>query len=169
MQSSSNPAPIGEFIEYNPATGLLHWKRDRSNVKAGSRAGNPIGNRGYVAFHFNGRKHYAHRVAWLLARGPIPAGCDIDHINGDRSDNRIDNLRLATRGQNLCNGRARGKASRFKGVSYHAQRGRWRAFVNARHLGLFDNEEDAARAADRGALEQYGEFARLNFPEEASA
>lgn len=96
-------------------------------------------------------------------------GLDVDHKNGNGLDNRRENLRLATTSQNIANAPKRRGAytSRFKGVTRHSQ-GRWQALVTKdyqRHyLGLFDSEEDAARAYDEKARQLHGEFAWLNFP-----
>lgn len=107
---------------------------------------------------------------------PSPKGMVTDHINGDPLDNRRENLRVATRGGNVRNSRHRVNAvSNYKGVCYVRARGKiyyrascWGAGVpqNKKHLGHFPTEEAAARAYDRRAWELFGEFARLNFPDE---
>lgn len=93
----------------------------------------------------------------------------VDHINGDGLDNRRCNLRLCTIGQNNAARRTAG-ASGLRGVEKVGTR--WRAYIghNRRnlHLGSFASSEAAARAYDAAALEAYGEFARLNFPDEAA-
>lgn len=97
-----------------------------------------------------------------------PAGVEVDHIDGDTFNNSKSNLRLCDHQRNLWNQRAR-KGSGYRGV-YHHNDGRWRASITVHgkkfHLGSFKNAEDAARAYDRAAEARYGEFARLNFPEE---
>lgn len=102
-----------------------------------------------------------------------PADMDIDHINGNRMDNRRCNLRICTRSENLRNAKKHKThaeaSSKFKGVCWHKQRRRWYARYRKDgkqfHIGLFDNEEDAARAYDAAAKTAFGAFARLNFPD----
>lgn len=93
----------------------------------------------------------------------------VDHRNGDGLDNQDHNLRVATKAQNMGNQQPRrGTASRFKGVTWHNQQGKWRARIKIdgrfRHLGCFSVEEDAACAYDAAALAAWGEYARPNFP-----
>ena len=98
-------------------------------------------------------------------------GLHVDHANGDGLDNRRSNLRLATRFENLRNQRKqKNRSSKFKGVTWHAARGKWRAQIDTKglprsegHLGYFMSEEAAAVAYDAAAIRIFGEFARLNF------
>lgn len=101
---------------------------------------------------------------------PIPKGYDVDHRDGDRLNNTRGNLRLATRSQNLMNRIGnRESTSQYKGVFWLTRNKKWQAQIRVgeknRYIGLFENEEDAARAYDRVAKEAFGEFARLNFPD----
>lgn len=95
---------------------------------------------------------------------------EVDHINGNGLDNRRSNLRIATRQQNSANrvkGNFENATSAFKGIYKRGEK-RWVAQITInnenRHIGSFDNEENAARAYDAAALEAFGEFAKLNFP-----
>lgn len=111
---------------------------------------------------------YLHRLI-------IGAGTDeqVDHKNGDGLDNRLLNLRVATKSENGANrpkdtNRHRAAfTSTFKGVYWDKKRETWVAIIHdkkSRYLGRFDNEESAARAYDVAALEVWGDFARLNLP-----
>lgn len=93
-----------------------------------------------------------------------PAGLEVDHINGDKLDNRRANLRLCTRSQNTANRPGlKGASSRYKGVMFQERTGLWVATINNTYLGSFEREDDAAKAYDAAALDRYGEFARLGF------
>lgn len=110
---------------------------------------------------------YMHRL--LMG---FPEGMEIDHRNGNKLDNRKENLRVATHQQNLFNRSAqKNNVGGDKGIHLTKSTGRWRAqlkFGKRRiHVGYFDSPEEAARAYDRVAIEKFGEFAYLNFPEEA--
>lgn len=96
-----------------------------------------------------------------------PKGLEVDHINGNRLDNRRSNLRLATSSQNKCNrGARKDNTSGYKGVSWHSQRNKWNARIKAGakylHLGLFENIKDAARAYNEASRKFHGEFAYIN-------
>ncbi len=94
----------------------------------------------------------------------------IDHANGNRLDNRRCNLRVCTNSQNQANRAAMPHCSRFKGVTIEARTGKFcsQIWCNGKRywLGTFTNETQAARAYDRAALKHFGEFARLNFPQD---
>lgn len=97
-------------------------------------------------------------------------GKNVDHRNRDTLDNRRQNIRVATVGQNRSNSTKKlwrgGKSSEYKGVSWHKHKGKWRAIIVKdklqRELGYFDSETDAAQAYNRAAIELHGEFARIN-------
>lgn len=104
---------------------------------------------------------YAHREIINAEKG-----MDVDHINGDRTDNRKSNLRLCTRSQNLQNMGSKPGTSSYKGVSWAKDRQKWRVSLRVNNkninVGDFENEEEAALAYNVAASRAYGEYARLN-------
>lgn len=105
-----------------------------------------------------------HRMILSVKNGMI-----VDHINGDSLDNRKSNLRVCRHANNMRNRKpVKGSSSRFIGVHFHIPRKKWVASLSTGnkyyYLGIFKNEEDAARARDIKATEMFGEFAYLNFP-----
>jgi hypothetical protein len=109
---------------------------------------------------------YLHRFVLWLAGVPFDAE-QVDHINNDRLDNRLGNLRLVTRSQNQCN-RPLVRNRKYRGVTLDKGRGKYAAVIRRQnkqiHLGRFDNEIDAAKAYDRAAIAHGGVY-RLNFEE----
>lgn len=107
---------------------------------------------GYVRIHINGKAEYVHRVIWEHVNGPIPKGMHVDHINGNKSDNRITNLRLVSPSQNAQNryGAAKGTLSNVKGVGWNKRSGKWVAQIKGPFgrykLGMFDSIDEASAA-----------------------
>lgn len=158
-----SPEVLKSFLSYDPATGVFTRIRAADGRHA-AKVGKPCGSinkvNGYVEIHVGGSKHYGHRLAWIYEKGPIPVGMRPDHENRIRSDNRIDNLRLATHAQNLRNCNLRiDNTSGVKGVHYDRMRGKWAAAVGKVKLGRFDTLLDAAAARISAARQAFGEFA----------
>lgn len=114
----------------------------------------------------NNRKESAPRMHRLIV-GDVDKSLHIDHINGDKLDNRKDNLRVTTPSQNAMNrGSQSNNSSGYKGVIYDKARGKWRAEIcfrgNRKHLGRFETAELAALAYNEAAIKYHGEFAYLN-------
>lgn len=144
---------LQKILWYCPETGNFNWKHKRGKFPAGSNAGsNPKHNRGYVKININGVLYYAHRLAWLYLHGEIPQS-DIDHINGDRSDNRANNLRIASRSENMQNTVKHADSTNPRiGVYYNKRAKKWIAkicvFGKQHNLGYFKDIESAGAAYD---------------------
>lgn len=129
-----------------------------------------LDNAGYAkrGWGENGRI-YIERMHRLIMGAPPFEGAQVDHINGDRLDNRRINLRWATRRQNLGNSRRpSNNTSGYKGVSWDEARGMWRADITTsigrrKFLGYFGTPEKAASAYDGAAIDCFGEFAKTNY------
>lgn len=149
-------------VLYDPDTGIFV----RTSPAGPSPAGAILGGKnsdGYIQFTIRGYFFYAHRAAWLLTRGYWPKY--VDHVNSDRSDNRLGNLREASQSQNSGNAR-RSKQNKTgrKGVYRHSTSGAFVAqiVVNRRaiYLGSFKNKDEAHAAYVDAANRLFGEFAR---------
>lgn len=143
--------------------GILRWRRCASmpkqwnSVWPGREAFTAIDGKGYRHGSIDGCYVRLHRVVWALAYGSWPAG-DLDHVNGDRLDNRLDNLREVCGSANQRNAKRRAdNTSGATGVSWYKPTGRWRATVCLQgrntHLGYFDNFEDALAARRKADVE----------------
>ena len=93
-----------ELFHYDPSSGRLIWKKVTSNrVKVGDDAGTPCKTTGYTNVVVDGHGYTVHRIAVLLSTGAYEKGVQVDHINHDRSDNRIENLRVTSHIENMQN------------------------------------------------------------------
>jgi hypothetical protein len=152
------------LLAYNKDTGIFYWIKSRGTKKAGSIAG-CITHDGYWTIRIN-RKHYlAHRLAFLMTYGYLPKY--IDHINNERSDNRLSNLREASKSENCRNRKKhKGCSSTFKGVCWVESQKSWRATIydNGKLIYIVQSksEIEAARAYDQLAIEKFGKFAKTN-------
>lgn len=152
---------IQDYLSYDPDTGIFMWVKPRKGIKANKVAGRKDRN-GYITICFNYKHYLAHRLAWYFMLRTWPTR-NVDHINGDKQDNRAENLRLSSVSENGANtSKQRRNTSGFKGVSYHKRDKRWRATLAGSHLGYFSTKELAAEAYNNAATKLYGEFARLN-------
>lgn len=156
-------ARLRELTVYDPETGVFSWRLRSGRTGGASKEGTPLSAvfnaNGYLRIGVDRRKYMAHRLAWLYMTGEWPpANLVVDHINGERDDNKWANLRLATRSQNRVN--SPGWATRVgphKGV-YPRNDGRWDAKITI-SLGVFDSADDARDAFTAASKRLYGEFA----------
>ena len=136
---------LKQLIYYDPETGDFTWKVNRGKAALGKLAGHICfkNTKQYRIIGVNGRIDRAHRLAWLYMTGSWPAD-EIDHINGDRSDNRIENLRVATPSENQHNQKS------VKGFYFHKRDKKFIARIKADgkqiHIGHYETEELAREA-----------------------
>lgn len=140
---------LREKLDYDPTTGVFLWRRTIGTSVAGKVAGH-VSNWGYIRIHVCRRKYYAHRLAWLHVHGAFPEK-QIDHIDGNKKNNAIGNLRLVTESINqLCNNKPRrNNTTGFIGVQTD-RGGRFTAQIKIDgkqiYLGCFGSAEDAYAA-----------------------
>ena len=161
---------VRAILSYEPETGQLRWKwRGDVSVSVNSRIiGRVAGSRnkiGYVEVGIGGKVYLAHRLIWLLMTGMVPR--TVDHKDGDPSNNRFENLRSCTQGENTMNRRRKGGRLLPKGVT-PVPCGKFRAAIRTRgratHIGHFETIEEASAAYNHEAIRLHGEFARTDAP-----
>ena len=174
-----------DILDYNPDTGGLTWKwrpqehfathrgwktylSRRLNTSAGWKTYRDDGSPKAISVKLTeGKSWKAHRIIWEMVNGPIPEGMLVDHKDRDPFNNRISNLRLATRSQNNSNcKRRKSNKSGYHGVTWCEDLMKWhpRLKVNGKVilLGYFDDVKDAAAAWEEGARIHLGEFRPFN-------
>lgn len=172
MARSPSLERVRQLLVYEPDTGVWFWLQ-----KPGGKPGKVYvaGRRdtgGYRQITIDGAVYQGHRLAFLWMTGAIP-DLEIDHIDGDRANDRWSNLRVVTHQQNSTNSRPKRAERKCKGAHFHKRDGYWFAAISIhgkqKWLGRFPSEEAAAAAYDKAAVELFGEFARPNFPTERAA
>lgn len=154
---------LREVIRYDPCSGELTWLVAMgSRGKAGRRAGR-INNQGYWIVNIDNIVLRAHRIAWALHYGKWPVSI-IDHRDRDRLNNKITNLRAASKQENMANSIVRKDSiNKIKGVTYAVHAKKWMARIHhdgkCRYLGYFDSKEEAGMAYMKEAAKIFGEFA----------
>jgi hypothetical protein len=164
-EASLSAQRLRELLHYEPKTGLFVWiyQHKKSARMLGKQAGSQD-NMGYLQIKIDGLQHKSHRLAWLYVYGSWPDK-QIDHINGDSQNNRIENLRQATASQNRANSKLnKDNKSRFKGAHLRVGNRKYQAMIKingrSRHLGIFTSPEDAHAAYCAAASKLFGKFAR---------
>ena len=151
---------LRELLHYDQETGIFTWKvRTAKCVKVGCVAGSPNGL-GYLQITVLSRRYKAHRLAWLYVYGSWPTD-QIDHINRNRTDNRISNLRDVSHKQNHQNkSKPSNNTSGHPGVYWHRWASKWLAQIKHNqkmiHLGCYDTIEEAIAARKAGELKYWG-------------
>jgi len=152
---------LKQFFEY--ADGKLYWKNDRGRgVKKGNRAGH-LQHTGYWIVQL-GKKHYReHRIIFMMHHGFLPK--EVDHIDGDKLNNNIENLRACSSSENSINKKldCRNKL-KIKNVSFYKQLQKYKVQLCVKgkdiHIGYFDDVNEAATAAHQAREKYFGSFAR---------
>ncbi len=155
---------LRELLRYDPTTGVFAWVADRGGAKAGTEAG-AINAKGYRYICIDYTLYAAHRLAWMFVHGDCVPSI-VDHKDGNPLNNRIENLRAATRSQNGQNRSAVGNnQSGHVGVYFiKGMKRPWQARLRVDgqqiYLGNFLTPEDAAAARREAAIQHHGEFVR---------
>ena len=141
---------LKEFLAYDELTGIFIWIVGRRGVKASGSVAGYLNNRGYIQITLRGKRYYAHRLAWFYKYGEFPKH-QIDHINHDKIDNRIINLREVSHQENHKNRPLhKNNSSGVVGVYWNKECNKWHATIKIdkklTHLGLFINKEDVVKA-----------------------
>jgi hypothetical protein len=147
---------LKENLFYDEHTGLFYWTTNRGRVKKGSIAGSKT-KHGYLQIRLLNKIYLAHRLAWLYVYQEMPSSL-IDHINRNKLDNRICNLRLATKSQNAQNAKTPStNKSGYKGVSWCNKEKKWRSCIKINQkfisLGYFSEVEKASNAYQQASRE----------------
>lgn len=138
---------LKELVSYDPDTGVFVWLKDNGkNAKQGSTAGR-INFYGYSVICIDGQTYLAHRLAWMYCFGNFPE-MNIDHLNGDRNDNRVSNLRDVSQDVNCQNHRKQnGDKPVMIGVSFDKATKKFKSQIMHKgknlHLGRFRTEAEA--------------------------
>ncbi len=153
---------VRSLLDYDQDTGVFRWKETVSPFAPAGAVAGYVREDGYRAISMGNRLYLAHRLAWLHITGEWPPD-QIDHIDGERDNNRFHNLRSATKALNSINQRVRSDSkSGLKGVQRHKNRWAARIVIDGKRkrIGLFDTPEAAHAAYLAEAVRNFGEFAR---------
>lgn len=162
---------LKQRLEYFPSTGAFIWRQNKKVSLVGADAGSAATN-GYIQIYVGARKYMAHRLAWFYSFGKWPSDM-VDHANGHRSDNRLSNLREATRSQNGYNRRRNtATSSGLKGAYRVTNSSLFQSSCVVGgvqyYLGCFSTAEEAAKAYDEFALIHHKQFFNASLNEGVS-
>jgi len=146
--------------------GMLFQRLRRAGVRINNPVGAPINSTGYRSFGFFGSSTLLHRAIFLYYKGFLPK--IVDHIDQDKTNNRIENLRESTRSGNGANRKKYSRTREYKGVERRggSYRSRIRKDGKEYHIGSFKTAKEAAIAYDIKAIELHGDFSYTNFKKE---
>ena len=155
---------VKSILNYDQKSGILTWKISKATwIKIGLPAGT-LHYQGYLRIFIDGKLYAAHRLVWLYMTGEWPKE-DTDHIDMNKTNNKWNNLREATRSENKGNGRKhKDNKSGLKGVSWHKGNKKWQAQIEINNknisLGYYLTKEEAGLAYKNAAIKYFGQFAR---------
>lgn len=157
---------LDRLFSYDPETGALSWKVQINrawHARPGTAAGTTT-MRGYLQVGISGVYYLVHRIIWKMMTGEDPTD-QIDHVDGDRKNNKWANLRAADASQNMSNRKVgRNNNSGIKGVCWDRYHKAWVAYIGIggeqKRLGRFKSIEEAAAARQEASARSHGEFAR---------
>lgn len=165
---------LRELLDYDPITGCFWWREQEATNSSANGPRNRWAEQeagattvqGYRIVSVDNERFRACRLAWLYMTGEWPTN-DIDHRNGNQADDRWENLRSATKAQNMQNAKMRAdNKSGARGVSWNKRKQKWHVRVNADgmmyHCGYFDDFDKAVAVRDAKAIQLHGAFVRLN-------
>lgn len=161
----TNQEELKRLYHYDSETGVFTFKERRFGVKQGSPAGSRDPINGYMRMRVKGVLYLAHRLAWLYVNGDWPKK-EIDHLDRNRENNRISNLREVTRSENLANKSLyRSSKTGLRGVHWHKQHRKFCASIQIngkrRHVGLFKTANEAELAYKEQSVKLRGEFSPI--------
>ena len=161
METQKDLDVLRNELNYNPDTGKIYSLRSRGNIKAGKELGT-FNGAGYKTLNLYGKTYYFHRVAFAMCNGFWPEM--VDHLNGNREDNRAINLRASNKYLNARNAASK-MGNRFRGAC--SRNGKWEVAIRhdgkQMYIGRFKNQIEAAYAYDMASIQYHGEYGRRNF------
>ncbi|EDP9631357.1 hypothetical protein AFK16_000939 [Salmonella enterica subsp. enterica] len=171
MISKDDFLALSKRINYFPETGLLFWNENNYRTFKNKQIKNVCSSTGYGRIGYtnsNGKPCHlgAHQYVWMLYNGEIPDGFVIDHIDRNRTNNKVENLRLVTRSQNCCNAsHKKGSATGIKNVNWNKNRNTFQVSITCNgvhhYYGNFESLADAVEVAKKARLEIHGEYALM--------
>lgn len=159
------PEEIRDYLGYNEITGNLYWiKKPNSRINIETIAGT-LHKEGYLKIGFRRKIYLAHRIAWFIKTGEQPNEI-IDHKDTNKTNNKWENLRKATKSQNEHNTqKQKNNTSGYKGVSWHKPSNKWAANIRLNtklhHLGYYLSPEEAHAAYCTASVKLHGEFSNI--------
>jgi hypothetical protein len=157
---------LKHLLHYNPITGkFIRLVKTNYNITIGLEAGG-ITDKGYIKIRVDSKKYAAHRLAWLYMNGKFPEN-HIDHIDSNKSNNAISNLREANSAQNMQHrGLLRHNTSGAKGVCWDKQHNKYRVRISCNnrkiHIGRYSGFEEAKKEYEKAVSKYHGDFAGLS-------